>query len=527
MKSIGTGICALALALGLGSGTAGADQWAKTYGNGAAQNGILFPRTGGFWLQGVVNTAATLQDTQFGSIDAAGSVLWAKQIGGAKNDALGVQPVADGYLVFGSTNSFPAPGYARSNLLWAKYDLSWNQVYANVFGYNARDEEGGFTRTLDGGLLFAGTRTTYPAGADPDGDILLIRTRPDGSIRWKKVFDYGPEDSANQVFELADGFIVSGTLMDPADGAAGILVMKLAKVNGAILWKQLFTFETGGGTTNLSPGAALTKLADGTYLVLGSLLPVNPFAGQTRLVIAKIDGTGAIQWSKSYGSATMNVNAFTTSENTTTETVLVSGPMTVADFTSPNFGNASVLGLTVNLADGTVAQQKRIGALSEYNAGSIIRSGTIVYLTGQHGSSLQDFAQHPKVLYARLASTTLAATWAKTFGGLTKEYGNAMRTGATWAIGGTTYSFGNSTATRGDYFGMTLDATGNYPNCFVNALTLPTANAGITAQALTLATASPTLTAVAVGDTLSTATLTVENADLPSTNFCSPISSAQ
>jgi hypothetical protein len=92
-------------------------------------------------------------------------------------------------------------------------------------------------------------------------------------------------------------------------------------------------------------------------------------------------------------------------------------------------------------------------------------------------------------------------------------------------LGGTTFSFGYATATKGDIFGMILDANGKYPGCYVNPVTLQTTNPGVTSKPLSLIASFPTLTARTAG-TASSIALPVINAVLPSTNICAPITTA-
>ena len=64
-------VCAVVCALALDSGAVSAGQWAKTYGNSAAETGALIPISGGgFYLHGTMTSVAQW----YLSINAKGNV---------------------------------------------------------------------------------------------------------------------------------------------------------------------------------------------------------------------------------------------------------------------------------------------------------------------------------------------------------------------------------------------------------------------------------------------------------------------
>ena len=60
------------------------------------------------------------------------------------------------------------------------------------------------------------------------------------------------------MFELSDGYLVGGMLQDPVDDTWGILVLKLAKGNGAVLSKTLYKFDATGSILHLAGGSSFT-----------------------------------------------------------------------------------------------------------------------------------------------------------------------------------------------------------------------------------------------------------------------------
>jgi hypothetical protein len=507
------------------AGPALAGQWAKTFGDADSEIGGVIPlNSGGFTLYGTTTTSNSGIDSLYGELDADGSPVWLKQIGGSKADYLSVQRQGSGFLVTGTTRSFPAPGVSRDNLLWAKFDAQWSPIYARVFGKAGTAESGSFSKTKDGGMLFAGSVATYLTNTTFDGDILLLKIRPNGTIEWKSTLDYGFNDVATQAVEVDDGFVVSGMLQDPVVNTWAFLVMKLDKTGGGVLWKKMYSIDIATSFDRIGSGGGIRKLADGSFLIMGVLQQLNPLLVGNRTILARINANGGLLWANSYGAPKLGVQASSVSEITAEDALLVSGSMTVSDATSPNFGNASVLAMKVATDSGAVGLQKRIGGAGQYNSGSLQRSGTLLFLSGMHAASLTDLGTHLSVLYAKLNPTTLKPVWAKTFGGAYREMGIVQKAAAGYVIGGTSYSFGQSTNSKGDIFGLTLDGTGSYPGCtWVADITLANTTPGVTATPLALQVTTPTLATGASLGTPSSIALTVTDATLPGADICSPI----
>lgn len=499
-----------------------AAQWAKAFGTEANEAGTLIPGSNGnYQVFALRETASNGTDHVFASLSANGTVTSAKQIGGSKDDSLAVLPLASAYVVMGSTKSYPAPGGARENLVWARFDANWNKVHAKVFGGSATDETGAFIRVSDGGLLFTGSRISYSGSEQTDSDILLLNTRTDGSLKWKKLLHFGPSDSATQGIEITDGYVVSGSLESPADGSGGLLVMKLAKSTGNVLWKK--RLRAGSTGERFIPGS-LTKVTGG-FVVTALVQPENLLLGGPRSIVAKLNGSGAVVWSRSYSASGSGVSAFNVSENTADGTLLLSGVLTGSDPRSPAFGSTAAFAMRLNGSTGAISLQKRFGSDGEYSVATVIRSGGATYLTGTYALSAREFSANPKVLVAQLDASTLAPTWARTFGGPSpnsKEFGGATKIGSGYLLTGSTYSFGASTDTTSDVFGITLDASGNYPGCFLQTLSLATSSPGVSGSDITLASSNPSFTTRSLGNPTDV-TLKVSNTTLPATDICSPI----
>jgi hypothetical protein len=444
------------------SAPAHAAQWAKTYGGTGDESGGIWPASGGgYYLLGYLNSATT--DTIFAKLTSGGSVSWAKKIGGPAQDLLSVVDVSGGFLVTGMTNSFGTAG--GLNLVWAKFDSSWNPAYQKVFGGEG-NEMGGFYETTDGGLFFSGGSNSYGTSAS-DKDILLVKIKPSGAIAWKKVFHYGSQDQGGYMLEVSDGYLVSGeTQNPPTSPLPGILLIKLSKTTGVPQWIKLYKHPTG-----MLSGTEITKLSGGGFLLTGSLMSLS---GDNRIVLMKTNSNGVVQWQKSYGKASCSVMGHVVTENPD-HTLILSGTITDPAGTSGT--------LVMKLSStGGILWKKRLGAKTEINAGFISKSETgQVLLSGSHTTGPSD--DHYKILYSRLDPTTYSPIWAKVFGGDNYDSGAVTKLTGGYLMEGTTTSFGPGTPSKYNIFGMILDADGNYPNCHITPITLPVdTNPGVTSD---------------------------------------------
>lgn len=487
-----------------------AGQWAKAYGGTGNESGCIWPTKGGYYLSGDTTSATTGIDGLFAKLTTTGAVTFAKKIGGSADDELTVTPQGTGYLVTGMTKSFGTPG-GNYNLLWAKFTSAWKPVYQKVFG-GRRDEGGTFIDTSDGGLIFIGMTYTYLVN---DGDFLLMKINSAGSISWKKVLNAGLIDSLAGVIEVADGFVVSGSITPTGSYFPGIFVMKLNKTTGAVIWKKSFSYPAT--TMGSLYGGGLVKLADGNILVTGTVFTTTDL--NSKGVIFKLNSsTGGIHWQKTYSSPSFGIEIDDEIENSD-HSLLISGAA-VVDGT-----DYSILILKLN-ATGSILLKKRLGAATAYNTGMIQKMSTgELLLSGEYAKS--SLSTNWNVFYGKLTQTptNITVAWAKTFGGTKMEGGEIEKLTSGYLLNGTTYSFGKGTptTTKGNIFGLILDANGNYPGCYVSSISLPVSTPAITTANAGLITTTPKFTTRTWAGSPTNASLTVQSVTLPSVNICAPV----
>lgn len=140
-------------------------------------------------------------------------------------------------------------------------------------------------QTPDGGYLMVGRMLVQDS---IDGDLLVVKTDPAGSIEWTRAFDHGQTDAAYAASPTPDGgYIVVGAV----DVHKRVWVLKLDAA-GDLEWEK--TFGAAGDcygfdvTTVDSDGDGI---ADDGYVIVGRSTPIGPQG-----IAIRLDAQGDVLW---------------------------------------------------------------------------------------------------------------------------------------------------------------------------------------------------------------------------------------
>lgn len=142
----------------------GREQWNKTFGKRWTDsfNAAVGMRDGGFALAGTSDAFSSRgQEAWLVRIDSHGTELWNRTFGGDILDvAQSVAEYPDGGLVIaGVTNTMSGQ---LGEALLIRIDNAGNLVWKQTFGGSGADEARSVLVTRDGGIVIAGTTTSYP-----------------------------------------------------------------------------------------------------------------------------------------------------------------------------------------------------------------------------------------------------------------------------------------------------------------------------------------------------------------------------
>jgi predicted secreted protein len=163
----------------------------------------------------------------------------------------------------------------------------WDKTY----GGTAADTAAGETvQASDGGYAILGDTSSFGAGGS---DFWLIKTDADGNMQWNKTYGGAlTETSGDMCLTTDGGYAMSG--LTQSFGAVG-QDFWLVKVDAAgnLLWNQTY-----GGTGN-EYAYHVEQTLDGGYVLLGQTTSFG--VGSTDFWLVKTDGSGNMQWNKTYG----------------------------------------------------------------------------------------------------------------------------------------------------------------------------------------------------------------------------------
>ncbi len=319
-------------------------------------------------------------------MDAAGVVQWKKAYGGTASDKgyAVIQLSTGGYVVVGNaaSNDGDVTGNHGSSDYWiVRLNASGTILWQKSLGGTSTDIARGVIQTLDGKLMVIGYSRSSNGdvtGAHGGYDFWLTKLDTSGNLLWQKTYGGTKDELAYTVKQAADSslLIVGYTLSNDGDISGlnhsaknDIWVVKTDKT-GTVLWQK-----TLGGTSN-DYSNSFIQTSDKGYLIIGYTESFNGDVygnyGQDDLWVIKLDSAGTIQWQQTYGG-TDNDRANYAAE-TNDGGFVVSGHSESNDIDlNQNYGNKDFWMLKLN-AVGGLEWKKSVGGNLEDNSYSVAQS---------------------------------------------------------------------------------------------------------------------------------------------------------
>lgn len=245
----------------------GVPLWQFEYGGGSvdAARAVTPTADGGFAVAGSSSSSgAGSDDAWVMKVDAGGTILWQKTLGGIDADqAEAIVELPDGgFAVAGSTNSLTSSGHAPWVLrLDGTGSLLWQRVVAaDVWG-----DLGAVARSADGQLVVVGR--VAEAGF-PSNDLWCAKLAlSDGKPLWQRAYEGDTGDFGSAVLPLGGsgaGFVLGGTWgwgfpgesiwLQRTDRVGGIPGCELVRTTAFPMPGPVITVQDG--TTLQAPGGA-------------------------------------------------------------------------------------------------------------------------------------------------------------------------------------------------------------------------------------------------------------------------------
>ena len=322
-------------------------QWSRTYGTSEWDSANSFQQTsdGGYILAGNTVSAGEF-DFWAVKLDATGNIQWQKRYGGGGNEPAGsvLQTSDGGYVLAGSTDSFGAGGIDAWIL---RLDPSGNVQWQKTYGGSGTDWLNSIRETTDGGFVAAGGTDSFGAGME---DLWILKLSFSGSIQWQRSIGGSASDFANSVYPASDGgYVLAGLTHSFGPAGTNALVVKLDASGTVIQWQKTYG---AAGSDFLS---SIQQTSDSGYIICGGTSSSG--AGNMDFWVLKLSNTGSIQWQKTYGGA--GYETANSAKQTSDGGYIVSGG-------TYSFGAGDFDGWILKLnGSGAIQWQKTYGATAE------------------------------------------------------------------------------------------------------------------------------------------------------------------
>ncbi|MBU0763246.1 MAG: hypothetical protein KJ607_00260, partial [Bacteroidetes bacterium] len=343
------------------------------------------------------------------------------------------------YTITGYTNSFSGIRAfllhldTYGNILWTKgYGGSGTQI---TYGHKVR-------QTFEGGYIIAAQKIS--AGAF---HYCAIRTDSNGDTLWTKTWHNSSSNSSasgypRDVCQTDDGGFIFTGLVD-AVNTFGVI---RTDADGDILWTKAY-----GDSCSLGCGQrshSVRKTADGGFVICGYTFSFG--AGSYDAYIIKADGSGNIQWTKTYGTAG-DEEAYSIQQTT-------DGGYIITGKTQPGgmFTPAAVFLIKTNASGDIVWERSYGGSVGEL-AFSVQQTSDGGYVVAGYTYSFGAGGSDVYLIRTDAVGDTL---WTKAYGGASTDIGYSVQqtSDGGFVVTGETSSFGT---TGINIYLIKTDANGN------------------------------------------------------------------
>ena len=317
---------------------------------------------------------------------------------------------------------------------------AYSSGWIKVYGGAGNDWAiGNNLQTNDGGYLISGYTGSYGAGGL---DGWLIKTDAIGNIEWNRTYGGPLEDVISDMIKSKEGgYLLSGYTMSFGAGSYDFWLVKVNET-GAVQWSQTY------GGTGSDQDYSLCQTSDGGYALIGNTNSSG--AGNVDFWLIKTNSTGNMQWNKTYGGTGADTG-IAVIQNT-------DGGYAMAGRTTSYGAGGTDAWLIKTDATGNTLWNKTYGGTGTENANAMVQTTDGGYAFFSPTTSFAVGGGQDAWLVKTDAIGNMQ--WNKTYGGAGNEFAVYMiqtKDGG-YALTGAQNSFG---AGGTDVFLIKTDASGN------------------------------------------------------------------
>lgn len=317
-------------------------------------------------------------DMILGKVDAAGKIIWRKNIGGSSHEGvLDFQLDEENNIILvgnsGSSDKDFIENKGQSDYCVVKLDPSGNIIWQKSYGGNDIDIPSTIQKTSDGGFIISGCSKSQ--GLDKpeafgDFDYWIVKIDKQGNLIWQKSYGGSSFDNAFHIKETPTGdYIIVGEssssdiMVDKNRGKKDLFILKIDK-DGKMLWSK-----TMGGS-DLDIPYAVEVTADDHYIIAAESKSidgdVSANKGSVDFWIIKIDNKGNVIWQKNYGGSNADI-AYSLSVQSEGSIIIAGITISSDGDVKINHGDYDLWLIKINADGKLLSQQSFGGSLSDYS----------------------------------------------------------------------------------------------------------------------------------------------------------------
>jgi len=396
------------------------------------------------------------------SLDAIPVLSWNTFLGGSYSDmgfGIAVDVSGNVYVVGSSASTWGSPVRpfaAGGDGFVAKLDGSGGLQWNTFLGGSGSDSGYGIAVDTSGNVYISGeSYATWGSPVRPfsggTGDAFVAKLNNSGVLQWNTFlggsdWDYGrgiAVDTSGNVYVTGGSYATWGSPVRPYAGSTAAFVAKLDG-SGGLQWNTFL----GGSGFNSGPGIAVDTNAN-VYVAGSSAAtwgsPARPFSGgSSDAFVAKLDGSGGLQWNTFLGSSSADSSSGIAVDTT--------GNLYVAGHSSDSWGSpilpyAGGRDVFAAKLDGGGGLQWNtfLGSSSiDYSSGIAVDTGGNVYVAGYSaatwGSPVSPHAGYYDAFAAKLNGSG-ALQWNTFLGGSDNDCGSGIAVDTTGNVYVAGYSY--------------------------------------------------------------------------------------
>lgn len=238
--------------------------------------------------------------------------LWSKNFGGSQNEqANSIIHSSDGSLLaagYSNSSDGDLSNNSGSRDYWVtKLDPDGNLLWQKNYGGSENDVAKSILELPGGDLLVLGSTNSADglvSGNHGQEDVWILRLSPAGNVVWAKCFGGSDNESAEKIIPVADGFVVAGYAqskdgdLQQNQGDFDYWIFKI-DASGNLLWSKTY----GGSLADWAYSASLAD--NGNLLITGSSFSddgdINGNKGFYDFWVLKLSPDGNLIWAKNFG----------------------------------------------------------------------------------------------------------------------------------------------------------------------------------------------------------------------------------